>query len=149
MARPYINVEGDKKLIAQLKAFGSKTTAKRLMRKGIASAGQVVVKAAKSNVPKDTGTLKKSIKKKVIGKGFGMSCLVGADAKVLGPYKGKRQLIPSYYDHLVEFGFQMPDGKTVPAHSFLRKGFNESKKAAQAAFESKLKEAIEREAAKR
>ncbi len=148
MAKPNIKVQGDKQLIAKLKALGDEKLAKRILRKAVNAAGQQVVKAARANVQSDTGALKKAITKKVVGKNFNYSAIIGADVAARGPEVDGTVRMPANYDHLVEFGYQHASGKTVPGHSFLRKGFDQSVKAAQDMLDDKLAKGIEAAAKK-
>ena len=144
MARPFIKVSGDKKLIKKLKELGNPKLAKRILKKAINAAARQVVKAARQNIESDTGALKKSITSKVVGKSFRYTAIIGADTAVVSEDGGK----PSNYDHLVEYGFQHPNGTTVPGRSFLRKGFESAAPAAQKMLEDKIAKEIEKAATK-
>ncbi len=144
--RPMAKVEGDKALIAQLKAMGDYKAAKKILRKAVTKAGQAVVKEAKALVPRDTGFMRKNITKKVIGKEGHYTAIVGVSGKAAkpAPEDGGRQYIPSYVDHLVEYGFQHPNGTMVPAQSFIRKGLDNAADTAIAAMNDKIKDEIDK-----
>ena len=148
MPKPFARVEGDKKLIKQLKRLGSVKVAKRVLRKAVNAASQEVVKAVRRNAPVDTGTYKIAATKKVVGSDFNYTGIIGADAKAKGPVVDGATRIPANYDHLIEYGYQLADGTNVPAQAPLRKGFEQAAPAAQRRLNEKLKEGIEREAAK-
>lgn len=144
MAKPFINIKGDKKLIKKLKELGNPKLAKRILKKAINAAARQVVKAARQNVDSDTGALKKAITAKVVGKNFNYTAIVGADTAAVSEDGGE----PANYDHLVEYGFQHESGVNVPARSFLRKGFEAAAPQAQKMLEDKIAKEIEKAATK-
>lgn len=125
-----------------MKALGSKTTAKKVLRRATNLATTKIQQAAKAKVPVDEGDLKKALTKKVYGKNFAFNGIVGADMAAVGE-DGKN---PANYDHLVEHGHVTPEGKEVPAQPFLRPAWDSSIGEAKATYERELKAGIEREA---
>jgi HK97 gp10 family phage protein len=91
-------------LLARLAGLDRKV-ARKALRKGLTEATRVVMWDARALVPKRTGTLRKSIGRKVWTKRGG-----AVIAGIIGPRKGFRVLVrgrpvnPVRYAHLVEFG---------------------------------------------
>ena len=153
-------IKGEKELIAKLKKLGSKTAAKRVLRRAASAAITPLRRSVKSKVPVDTGHLKKAIKSKVSMRGFGVWAGVGVDADYavrasdgtkltrdeqkarLGQRKSKREKIikPANYDHLVEFGTE-----DAPARPFLRPGYDAAKGQMRKTYQEKVADGLARE----
>lgn len=96
-----IRLEGDKDLVNVLEAF-KPAARRRIVRPPITKGVRLVVRAAKQKVPKETGTLKRSL-------GFVVRTYPsGTVAGIAGPRKGivdeETGRNPRFYAHLVEFG---------------------------------------------
>jgi len=128
----------------------------RVMAKAVDKALAPVVKAARSNAPKRSGLLKKSMRKKVkkypSGVVFGAA---GPDRDTIGTYNGKKAW-PNKYAHLVERGTQ---GHEQPKlHKFtkgakpawyLREAWYATKQAVVGIFTATVQTELEKEVNKR
>lgn len=128
-----------------------KRVARKGLRQAISAAASPIVKAAKSNAAKLTGTLKKSIKKKIKTYSDGnVVAIIGADRSIVGQRITKggkvKRVVPANYIHLVEKGHAGPH--PASAKPFLRPAYENHKQQAVGIAEKKLKEVIENEAAK-
>ncbi len=148
MLKPKIILKGDKELIRKLKKLSDRRQLKKVLRRATTAAAQVVVKGVRAQWPTDTGLSKMSVTKKIISTRAGFSAIIGIDAAVVGRSHG-REHVPSNIDHLVEFGYQLRNGTTVPARAPLRKGYDATKAQAEARFAEKATEEIEKAAVKR
>lgn len=143
-----LSIEGMDELIASLAQFGSKTTAKRLMRGAMNKAAQSLVVAARKNAPAETRALRKAMTRKVITKGFSMTAVVGPDAAKSGPApEPGRKRVPRNYSHLVEFGF-VTHGQHVPGSRFMERTAEQRGPKAQEVFIREVGVRIEKELAK-
>lgn len=151
MARkPKLELQGDKKLIRKMKRLGNKKILRKVVRQATNAAATPIVKAVRSiwhNEARDTGLSEKAVTKKIVRTKSGFTAVIGIDKDVSGESNGHVH-IPSNIDHLVELGYQLKGGTTVPAVAPLRRGYESGKAASLAAFESKAKEALEKEATK-
>lgn len=101
MASARVTITGAAKLDRALKALGSK--ANRVGAGAVTAAAKPIIKAARANVPTQSGLLKKSLGS-VMRRYTGTSvAVIGARSSVSGEYKGRKRL-PVKYSHLVEFG---------------------------------------------
>lgn len=137
-----LEVTGDEKIAAKLDYLADNTQ-RKVVRPAANYAWTPVNKDAKSTVPQDTGTLKKSIGKK--GKTYSASGVVwvgvGArkDPKYIGP-DGRK---PWKYAHIVEHG-------TVnrAPQPFMRTAFNRQKANAERRLYQKTWQRLQMELAK-
>jgi HK97 gp10 family phage protein len=146
---PKLTVKGDKALIKKLKRLGDRRQLRKVLRRATTAAAQVVVKAVRKQWPTDSGLSKRSVTKKVIKTKSGFSAVIGVDKDAEGAKPDGTPHVPSNIDHLIEFGFQHPNGTTVPARAPLRKGYDASKADAERRFIEKATQEIEREATRR
>lgn len=144
MAGPKLELRGHKELIRKLKKLGDRRKLKRVVRKATAAAAQVVVKGVRAEWPEDTGLSKRSVTRKVTSGRAGYNGIIGVDKAA-----GDETHVPSNIDHLIEFGWQTPDGTTVPAVAPLRRGYDATQAAALARFAEKAAQEIEREATRK
>ena len=132
-----IDFEGDKEMIRNLEQLPIRVQ-RKVVRQATSAALTPLNKAAKREAPKDTGTLKKSIGKKV--KTYRKDGVVWG---AVGPRSGFRVVVdgkardPRRYAHIVE-------ART----GFLRRAFDQTKKKVLDILGKKLGSGIEREAAK-
>jgi len=106
-----------------------------VVRRAVRAGGAILVKEARSLVPVDSGTLKKSIgQKPQRARKSHFFIQVGARA-------GKKQKNDAWYAHLIEFGT-----KYQPARPFLRPAFDKKEKEIVKKIGEKLNEGIHREA---
>lgn len=118
--------------------------ARSASRRALTKASTPTVKAARARVRKESGTLKKSLDKKVktyVRSGV-VVAIVGPRSGFKGEYKGKVRR-PSFYAHLVEFG----TSKT-PARPFLRPAMASTKSRSVSIYRSEIKGFIDKEAAR-
>lgn len=143
-----MRLTGDKELTRLLGTLGERVQRKAL-RSAVSSAASPVVKAAKAKAPRESGFLKKALGKKVVTSKDKQTAIavVGARKSVRGTFKGKPRN-PSRYLHLIEKPHIGPGGQYVPGQPFLEPAFNETKAQAEDVMATKLKQAVEREAAK-
>jgi hypothetical protein len=143
---PKLIIKGDKELIRKLKRLGDKRKLKKVLRQATNAAAQQIVRGVRSVYPEDTGFSRKSVTKKIITTQSGYSAIVGVDANAVAIKPNGQKHIPHKIDHLIEFGWQEPDGTTVAGKHPLRRGFDGAKAAADAKFAEKAGQAIEKEA---
>lgn len=149
MIRPKITIKGQKELEQKLLRLGDARKMKRVLRKSTNAAGQVVVKAVRSNYPTDTGFSRRSVKAKVISTRAGYKAIVGVDRSAVMVRDDGTKHIPAKIDHLIEFGFMTDAGVSVPAAAPLRKGHAAAVTSAEARYAEKVGQEIEKEAAKK
>ena len=138
-----LKLTGDKQLIKKLRKLGNVRVLKRVVRKAVNAAATPVVKAVRKEWPQDSGLSAQSVTKKVVSTRAGYVAVIGIDAKARNETH-----VPSKIDHLIELGWQTPEGTSVPAIAPLRKGFEKAHAAAEAKFASKVAQEIDREASK-
>jgi hypothetical protein len=146
---PKLIVKGDKELIRKLKRLGDKRKLKKVLKQATNAAAQQIVRGVRSVYPQDTGFSRKSVTKKIITTQSGYSAIIGVDADAVMVKANGQKHIPHKIDHLIEFGWQEPDGTTVAGKHPLRRGFDSAKGIADAKFATKAAEAIEKEAMKK
>ena len=139
-----IKINGMADLERKLKALGSETIAKRVLRKAIRAGVKPILSAARANVPVESGALKKSLANKVKVNKSAAYGLVGPATDYVGE-NGQR---PSKYAHLVEYGHVSKTGQVIPPHPFIRTTADESLSGARDAYAEKLAAEIEAEASK-
>jgi HK97 gp10 family phage protein len=143
VSRPRLSLTGNKALEKQLKTLGERV-AKKHLRRAATAAVAPMRKAVKSKVPVDTGALKRSIASKVTQRGLYVNGMVGSDVA----QQDESGEPAARHLHLTEFGFQHANGSTVAGSAPLRAGHAASVGQAQATYEAKLKDGIEKEAMK-
>ena len=127
-----LKIEGEARLLKKLAALGSKTAAKRVLRRAASAAATPLKEAVKSRAPTETEALKKAIGKEVRSKGFNVDARVGARADY--EHAGRR---PAKYDHLVEFGTE-----DAPAQPFLRPGYDATEDQMRRVYREKVAEGL-------
>lgn len=155
-----IRLEGDKDLINVLSAF-KPAARRRIVRPPITKGVRLVVRSAKRKVPKETGTLKRSL-------GFVVRTYSsGTVAGIAGPRKGivdeKTGRNPRLYAHLVEFGAAPhllsssigPTGEKIdvvhpgaPPKPFLRPAWDESIPEINRVMETGIRQGVAKEIAR-
>jgi len=159
-------VLGVEELIAALQDF-KQSVRKRVIYNAVRKCGPVVTKAIKPGVPRETGTLKKSIGHRVythrggdgagvvIGprKGFARQVVLRTKGKLRGKFRafkrnekaaGRTQKRnPVNYAHLVEFDTQRTKGQL-----FMTKGWNRAKPQLMATIRASLQTGIRQAAEK-
>jgi HK97 gp10 family phage protein len=142
-----ITLVGEKELRKLLESLPGKVR-RKVLRQALNAAGTPVVKAVRSEaeLSKESGTLQKSIGKKVklYPSGTGI-VVIGPQKGVSGEWHGHIR-IPRYYAHLVEYGHISGDGFYVPPKPFIRPGWARSAPGAKAALSDKLAAGIVKEA---
>ena len=113
MPRASTKIIGDKELQRALKAIGKASEANKVARPAIREAGAAVVRAAKANVPQESGQLKRSLGLRAKSKRNRNSIVVGHKRRA-GRWvtrtradNGEQYVewaVPTKYAHLVEFG---------------------------------------------
>ena len=146
MAKGSLHLQGAKELDRKLRKLGDKVH-RRVSRQAVNAAATPVVRAARSKAPSESGTLRKSLGKKVatFKKTATVAAIVGARKSVTGTHKGKSRK-PSRYAHLVEKGHIDEQGNHVGAKPFLRPALDDTQGQAMDAMAKKLAEGVEREA---
>jgi HK97 gp10 family phage protein len=140
---------GEKQLRKILATLPGKVR-RKVLRQALNAAGTPILKEARAraNESKESGTLKKSLKKKVkvFPSGTGV-VMIGPDKETSGEFNGKKR-IPRYYAHLVENGHIDASGKFVPGKPFLRPAFDSKSGESLNVLKQKLADGVVREAAK-
>jgi len=106
------HVEGLKELEAKLVALGGVAGIK-VLRGALMDAAKPIVKAAKENVPEDSGELRDSIRRRAFVRRSGLSAV---DVYV-GPMKPE-----GWYAHIIEFEY---GASNIRAQPFLRPAFDQ------------------------
>jgi len=158
-----INLLGEKQLLRKLDRLSDKI-GRRVLAKAMRAASRPVIKAARANVPTDSGNLKKSLGVRLkFYRGSGTEvAIVGPRIRgqrtttiKSGANAGKERVTKGLYGrhgHLVEFGTQARYTKTgkftgiMPANPFMRRAWDSMHKAAERAGIDKLKKEVEKEA---
>ena len=99
----------------ELETKESKKGAKRATRE----AAKVVLRYAKSNVPVDSGALKKSLKVKAMKRSRKRKDQVGSSV-ITGIDTMKAFVGDQFYGQFIEFGWTLRDGSEEPPRPFLR-----------------------------
>lgn len=147
-----VRIEGAEELSAFLNTLPAEMR-KQILSVAVARAAQPVVRAAKSMVVVDTGSLKRALGSVV------RKYKNGADAvAVVGPRRGyyaagkalkkgadrRGAVMPAKYAHLVEHGHVGPGGKFVAGKPFLRPALAVSRAAVKQALVEGVGKGIER-----
>jgi HK97 gp10 family phage protein len=143
-----VKLEGFTELEKDLKTLGERVQ-RKVLRSAVSAAATPVLKAAKAKTPKQSGTLKKSLGRKIVTnkKTQSVTAIIGPRRGVTGEYEGKER-VPSRYAHLVENGHIDSAGNYVPGQPFLNPAMSEEEASAMTKLKDKLKEGIEKEAKK-
>jgi len=141
---PKLVLKGFNELDAKLARLGDPKKTRRITKKGTTAGATVIAKGVRRAWPRLSGFSAKSVEKKIFPGRVGFTAIIGIDANA---QQGRH--IPANIDHLVEFGFQRPDGTTVPAKAPLKTGFEATRDAALAAYTSKTTAELEKEAMKK
>lgn len=145
-----VNISGAVETVARLNAL-SKSVQKRLVERAGRAALKPLAAAARRNVPRDTGNLRKSIgikKSKRVGKGE-VVLLVGARAGFKWARAGRNiENDPMRYAIPVEYGHVTKEGGFIPPVAFLRRAYESHKESVVAKFMEELSDRIEKEMAK-
>ncbi len=117
------------------------------LRMALTKATADIVKRAKALAPRESGMLRKSIKRKIKTntRRDTVTVIIGSDKSVHGTYKGQERK-PARYMHLVELGHGGPH--PAAPRPFLRPAYEGNKSAMQAKFKAELKRSIEKVQAK-
>jgi HK97 gp10 family phage protein len=114
--------------------------------KAVREGAKIIQKAARANVPVDTGNLRRSISVKVLNKrrdALEVAAIIGPATGYVskrGKNAGKK-VGDGFYGFFVEYGT-----KDTKAQPFMRPAYDENVQAAQQAIVDVIGEAIEREA---
>ena len=113
------------------------------MRAALTKATTPILRQAKAMAPRESGLLRKSLKRKVKTntRSDTITVIIGADKSVKGTYKGKERR-PARYLHLVELGHGGP--RPAAPHPFLRPAYEGNKNAVISTYKAELKKAIEK-----
>lgn len=154
-----VNIQGDKKLRRAL-SFLPEQLRKKVIKSGVRSAMLPALKMAKQLVPEQSGQLKASLKR------FVRVYPSGVVAGFMGPSnkfkiqvttKGgkKKNIDPSNYAHLVEYGHRMVVGGKlgqggrivgfVPPHPFMRDAFDATEQQMKDRFFKWVNRGLQRE----
>ena len=138
-----IRLEGVEPLLARLQAL-DKGTRNRILRKALRKGAKPVIQAERQLVPKDTGTLKRSIgsKSKTYRKGGVVVFIIGPrNTWTFAQKKGAKKLTlykPGKYAALVDKGTKRSRPKP-----FREPAMNRAKSAAQAAIVGEITRGLE------
>jgi HK97 gp10 family phage protein len=148
MPKAGMTLLGAKELERTFRTLGERVQ-RKVTRQAVNAAATPVVKAAKAKAPQESGTLKKSLGKKVrTYKQTGtVTAIVGPRTDVEGEHDGKVRK-PKFYAHLVEGGHIDESGNHVPAKPFLRPAFDETQGQALGVMADKLAAGVVKEAKK-
>lgn len=130
----------EQKRLEKMLAEAPEKVRKKYVRRAVSFAVSPVLKAAKKYAPKDSGDLKKSLKRKI--KAYSRNATV---IGIVGPEKYKAP-----HAHLVEYGHRLvtKDGREigfVPPHPFMRPAFTQNKETMLRRYRSKLIEGLNKE----
>ena len=148
MAKPSMQLLGDKELTKTLKTLGERVQ-RKLLRQAVNAASTPVVKAARSKAPKQSGLLKKSLGKKIKTYPAKMTVvgIIGPRTEISGEYDGKKR-VPWRYAHLVEGGHIDEQGNVIGLKPFLRPAYDETQGQALQVLKNKLADGVVKEAKK-
>ena len=139
-----------------------KRTSKKALKQAVNAGGTVVAKAARKEVPKKHGLLKKSITKKVKTYTSGNAvALIGSNKDTSETIDGRRH-VPALYLHLVMggtkphaitskpyvplLGLRVSNHPGTKPNPFLQRAFEATKAEAAATMEAKLYDVLRKEA---
>lgn len=139
-----------------------KKTIKKALKSAVNAGAEPIKKAARRLAPKDTGTLKKAVAKKVKVYPSGNAvAVIGANRAVRVPStrKGKKEFVPANYIHLIEYGtkphaqpkhwlFKAQGHPGAKANNFLERAYDANKNQAKQIMENKMHEVLTQEAKK-
>lgn len=146
MAKQGLQLFGDKQLERTFKTLGERVQ-RKLLRQAVSAAATPINKAAKQNAAKESGTLKKSLGKKIVTnkRRQSVTAVIGPRRGVVGEYKGKPRK-PSRYAHLVEKGFVDEAGNFHQPQPFLAPAMASTEAQVTNIMQSKLAAGIVKEA---
>ncbi len=143
-------LSGFKELERTFKTLGERTQ-RRVLRSAVSAATTPIVRAAKANAndSKESGTLKKSLGRKIktYVEAQTVVGIIGPRTDVVGEWKGKKRW-PAKYAHLVEGGHVDQYGNYIQPKPFLRPAYEATEGQAINVMSSKLAEGVTREASK-
>jgi HK97 gp10 family phage protein len=139
-----LRLDGDRQLKRLIQEL-PKRVVKKGLRQAATAGGQPIVRAVKNAAPVDSGTLKKSIKKKIktYSSSGNVIAVIGADRAASAIIDNKKH-VPANYIHLIEAGHGGP--APAPPHPFLTSAYQNTKATALQIATNKLREVLEREA---
>lgn len=141
-----IDLRGDKELKHLLETLPSRV-AKKGLRKALNLASTPMLKDAKSKARRDTGLLRRSLKKKIKTYSSGVVvCLIGPDRNVVETDENGKRKRPANYSHLIEKGHK--GKRPAPAYPFLRPAYVANQHGSLAIAKRVLLETLKAEAAK-
>lgn len=148
MAASGAQLIGGKELEKKFRTLGERVQ-RKVLRGAVSSGATPVVKAAKSKVAQETGTLELSINKKIKAypKNGSVVGVVGPRFSVTSMYKGRKRR-PAYYAHLAEKGHIAENGKFIPGNHAIEKAAAESESQAMNAISTRLAKGVVKEAGK-
>lgn len=148
MANGAMTLLGAKELERTFRTLGERVQ-RKVTRQAVNAAATPVVRAAKAKAPEESGTLKRSLGKKVrTYKQTGtVAAIIGPRTDVEGEHNGQVRK-PKFYAHLVEGGHIDESGNHVPAEPFLRPAFDETQGQALGVMQDKLAAGVVKEAKK-
>jgi HK97 gp10 family phage protein len=117
------------------------------MRTALNKATTPTLQKARRLAPRESGLLRKSLKKKVTTntREDTVTVIIGSDKSVSGTFKGEKRT-PARYAHLVEMGHGGPH--SAAPHPFLRPAWESTKIEVQRIYKAELKGAIEKRTAR-
>ena len=121
-----------------------------MLGKSLRAAAKPMIKAARSKVPVESGTLKKSLGTKIKKyKSDNVTvAIIGPRKGYSAEYQGKKR-VPYNYAHLVHDGFIDKNGVFHSGSPFLTEAYNQEKGPAEKSMADKMGKEIEKEAAKK
>lgn len=145
MANAKAQLIGGKELEKKFRTLGDKVQ-RKVLRGAVNAGATPVVKATKSKVKVETGTLGLSIGKKVKAyKGGAVVGVIGPRFQVVSMYKGRKRR-PAFYAHLAEKGHIAADGTFVPGNHAIENAAAESEPQALGTISDKLAKGVMKEA---
>jgi hypothetical protein len=130
-------ITGSAEWLKKLSVVTSTTKQKQILRSAVRAAAKPARQILKTTEPQDTGATSKAITVVVRGKGYSIQAFIGADVDYK---KGNKQ--PSRYDHLTEYGWETPDGRSIPGQHTVQKAAEASQQQALAAGTQKVIDGI-------
>lgn len=115
-----VKLKGFDELVKLLKNYPKKE-GKKALRKAVRAGTAVLRAAVKKETPVDEGVLRRAQDFKIVGKGFRVSGIVGANVDKLREAHAEDPARPVNIDWLVEEGHIAPDGSFVPPSGSMRR----------------------------
>jgi HK97 gp10 family phage protein len=134
-----VTLEGGAKLERKLKALDAKVS-KKIVTKALRAGAKIILTAAKAAAPKQSGTLKKSLKVRAGKRKKGTVRFVVQTAT--GDFKGE-----TYYAAFLEYGHKagsrkLENRKVIPAKPYLGPAFDSKKEEAAKAIADSMRHGI-------